>query len=167
MFNSVRVNCVSRKSYFRFIFTTSKKQWRPQCLPTSVVDRGHTMCTMYSSYWSAWGSLIRRPMHLLVNQKPTSYRNLMTLMDMNPLLFPIFLHATSICICQWGGSCRERIPNESIQSPTAPVSKMSACCNRLTTLLLLSVCWTYNIISPSFYSSTTLLWIATDGCVEL
>jgi hypothetical protein len=61
-------------------------------------------------------------------------------LDMNPLLFPIFLHATSICICQWGGSCRERIPNESIQSPTAPVSKMSACCNRLTTLLLLSVC---------------------------
>jgi len=67
------------------------------------------------------------------SESETKSRNHMTLMDMNPLLFLIFLHATSICICQWGGSCRERTPNESIQSPAAPVSNMSACCNRLTT----------------------------------
>ena len=165
MFNSVAQLCL-KKVVFPFHFHHIKRTMKTS-MPANERRRPRPH-NVYNVFFllSAWG-LIQRPMHLLVNQKPTSYRNLMTLMDMNPLLFPIFLHATSICICQWGGSCRERIPNESIQSPTAPVSKMSACCNRLTTLLLLSVCWTYNIISPSFYSITTLLWIATDGCVEL
>ena len=81
------------------------------------------MPIMYSSHWSASGSLIRRPMRLPVIQKLINYRNHTTLMDMNPLLSPIFLHATSICNCQWDGSCRERTPNErSIQSPRTVVS---------------------------------------------
>ena len=94
---------------------------------TSIVDHRQAMPIMYSSHWSgSGGSLIRRPMRLPVIQKLINYRNHTTLMDMNPLLSPIFLHATSICNCQWDGSCRERALNErSVQSPRTTVSYMT------------------------------------------